>query len=299
MCWLSPFQFLRCVAVCIHAYQSLTQVLENYHAGIGLQLLNRPGNDFLTQVFPPPAKGANTQLNSFRRCIVNLVLATDLAHHGDVMKEFRRHTAHSLPAATTTSPISRSSSSRSSNSSSSSSSNGRSSSSSNSSSKGTSVTAMMKGPPMPHAGLTGTADGELSPLKLSILKMAIKAADISHPTREFAVHEKFSKAIQVGFVKLLFLEYATRAVCCAVVLSLYDNIGKYVVLVWYLRVDFVAVHYTCYSKNFLSKATWNGRGACPFRFYAIGTPSHYLVRVTAVAPDVDCAKPLTSFLPKL
>mmetsp|Transcript_28871 Transcript_28871/g.42781 ORF Transcript_28871/g.42781 Transcript_28871/m.42781 type:complete len:475 (-) Transcript_28871:127-1551(-) len=132
-------------------------VLENYHAGIGLQLLSRPRNNFLTDLFPAPRTGQNNKLVAFRRSMVELVLATDLSRHKDIVAEFK-----SLCATECSS-------------------------------------SAAAGAASPNNRKPVCKQGTESQMKLMTMKMAIKAADISHPTRSFATHCKFSKAIQQEF----------------------------------------------------------------------------------------------------
>jgi hypothetical protein len=126
-------------------------VLEHYHAGVGLQLLAKPQNNFLIDIFPV-AKSPTVKVNDVRKTIVQMVLATDLAIHGTVMSQFKLLTAP------------------------------------NTSESGAARQASDWG-----------TDGIMTPLKTSVMKMTIKAADVSHPTRKFEIHRKFSEAITNEF----------------------------------------------------------------------------------------------------
>ena len=167
-------------------------VLENYHAGIGMQLLSRPANNFLGELFARGRadKSATALAAAFRRSMVELVLATDLSKHKDILAQFKQTIADS------TAPVASRNTAN----------DARRPSGSSDPATGTAAAGAMA---VVDSSATPVATSD-SPLKRMLLKMAIKAADISHPTRRFEVHRKFSEAIQQEFFEQVRANAAKR-----------------------------------------------------------------------------------------
>ena len=170
-----------------------------------MQLLSRPGNDFLEDIFGVGGAAVGPRLASFRSAMVELVLATDLSKHADILGEFKQLIAELAPpppATTTTTTTTTATATA------------------GTITGGGPAGAMIVGRDGPvgvgvGVGVGAQVDGAATPLKMMLLKMSIKAADISHPTREFEVHAKFSRAIQQEFFEQV--RACVRACACACV----------------------------------------------------------------------------------